>query len=154
MALRLAPKSGKVAPRRDRLRSIDGAAETGAAGGADGADAFRLPVSPDPSDNPRAPRSRRGRFSPLTRRILVVNITALAFLVAGLLFLGRYEGNLIQSELAALRTEAEIFAGALGEGALNQVSLVPSPLGNEGYRTRLTDRLAFSSSPISILNIH
>ena len=117
MALRLAPESGKEAPRRDRLRSIDGAAETGAAGGADGADAFRLPVSTDPSDNPRAPRSRRGRFSPLTRRILVVNITALAFLVAGLLFLGRYEGNLIQSELAALRTEAEIFAGALGEGA-------------------------------------
>ena len=111
MALRLAPKSGK-ASRQDRLRDIDGVTV-----GPEGADAFRLPVSIDPSDNSRAPRPGRGRFSPLTRRILVVNITALAFLVAGLLFLGRYEGNLIQSELAALRTEAEIFAGALGEGA-------------------------------------
>ena len=85
MALRLAPKSGK-ASQPDRLRDIDGTD-----GNSGGADAFRLPVSIDPSDSPRAPRARRGRFSPLTRRILVVNITALAFLVAGLLFLGRYE---------------------------------------------------------------
>ncbi len=66
---------------------------------------------------PAAGRRHRGRFSPLTRRILVVNITALVFLVAGLLFLGRYESNLVEGELAALRAEAEVFAGALSEGA-------------------------------------
>jgi two-component system sensor histidine kinase ChvG len=106
MALRLALKTGKTLP-----------------GGDEGAGGFGLPdvvstnLSDTLADRPRTRRPERGRFSPLTRRILVVNITALAFLVAGLLFLGRYEGNLIEGELAALRTEAEIFAGALGEGA-------------------------------------
>ncbi len=37
--------------------------------------------------------------------------------MAGLLFLGRYESNLVEGELAALRAEAEVFAGALSEGA-------------------------------------
>ncbi|NKB18915.1 MAG: HAMP domain-containing protein [Alphaproteobacteria bacterium] len=60
---------------------------------------------------------RRGFLSPLTRRILVVNVLALAILLAGLLYLGRYEQNLIASEIAALRTQGEIFAEALAEGA-------------------------------------
>ena len=37
--------------------------------------------------------------------------------MAGLLYLGQYEQNLINSELQALTTEGEIFAGALGQGA-------------------------------------
>jgi len=37
--------------------------------------------------------------------------------MAGLLFLGQYEENLINSEFQALTTEGEIFAGALGQGA-------------------------------------
>ncbi len=82
--------------------------------GADDASDKRIAAQRAP---PAETRRHRGRFSPLTRRILVVNITALVFLVAGLLFLGRYETNLIDGELAGLRTEAEIFAGALGEGA-------------------------------------
>ena len=55
--------------------------------------------------------------SPLTRRILTINILALAILLAGLLYLGQYEENLINSEIQALTTEGEIFAGALGQGA-------------------------------------
>jgi len=61
--------------------------------------------------------ARRGFLSPLTRRILVVNVLALAILLAGLLYLGRYEQNLIASEVQALRTQGEIFAEALAEGA-------------------------------------
>lgn len=57
-------------------------------------------------------------LSPLTRRILTVNILPLAILVAGILYLDEYREGLIVAELAALETQAEIFAGALGEGAI------------------------------------
>lgn len=60
----------------------------------------------------------RRRFSPLTRRILTLNILPLAILVAGILYLDEYRERLIDAELAALETQAEIFAGALGEGAI------------------------------------
>ena len=56
--------------------------------------------------------------SPITRRILAVNVLALAILVAGVLYLGQYRRSLIEAELAALQTEAAMFAGALGEGAV------------------------------------
>ena len=59
-------------------------------------------------------------ISPLTRRVLVVNILALGALVAGLLYLGQYEDGLVEAELASLHTQAEIFAGALGESATGQ----------------------------------
>lgn len=69
----------------------------------------------------RAPRRRHRRAgSPLTLRILAVNVLALAILVGGLLYLGRYQDRLIQAELDALRTEARIFASALGEGAVRR----------------------------------
>jgi two-component system sensor histidine kinase ChvG len=77
--------------------------------------------NPDAGSDQRGtgqPRHRRRRFiSPLTRRILTINILALALLLAGLLYLGRYEENLIDAEFQALATEGEIFAGALGQGA-------------------------------------
>jgi two-component system, OmpR family, sensor histidine kinase ChvG len=57
-------------------------------------------------------------LSPLTRRILIVNILPLAILVAGILYLDEYREGLIVAELVALETQAEIFAGALGEGAI------------------------------------
>ena len=62
-------------------------------------------------------KGRRFFISPLSRRILTINILALAILLAGLLYLGQYEQNLINSEFQALTTEGEIFAGALGQGA-------------------------------------
>jgi two-component system sensor histidine kinase ChvG len=69
------------------------------------------------SDRPVARPRRRQLISPLTRRILTINILALALLLAGLLYLVRYEENLIDAEFQALKTEGEIFAGALGQGA-------------------------------------
>lgn len=63
-------------------------------------------------------RARRSRLSPLTAKILGVNILALALLGLGLLYVGRYEAGLIDSELQALQTQGEIFAAALGEGAV------------------------------------
>ena len=52
--------------------------------------------------------------------ILAVNVLALAILVGGLLYLGRYQDRLIESELEALQTEARIFAGAIGEAAVTR----------------------------------
>ncbi len=74
-------------------------------------------------------RHRRRRISPLTLRILAVNVLALALLVVGLLYLGRYQDRLIQAEMEALATEARIFASALGEGAVNRILTPPAPAG-------------------------
>jgi two-component system, OmpR family, sensor histidine kinase ChvG len=58
---------------------------------------------------------RRHAMSPITRRILAVNILALLILAAGMLYLADYRRGLIAAELAALRTQTELFAAALGE---------------------------------------
>src|SRR3954469_17407651 len=72
------------------------------------------------TDKGAPPRRYRRTFSPLTLRILAVNVLALAILVGGLLYLGRYQDRLIESELEALLTEARIFAGAIGEAAVTR----------------------------------
>ncbi len=60
-------------------------------------------------------------MSPLTLRILAVNVLALALLVGGLLYLGRYQERLIEAETETLEVQARIFATALGEGAVQRV---------------------------------
>ncbi|PWC89103.1 histidine kinase [Azospirillum sp. TSH100] len=86
---------------------------------------------------------KKRRVSPLTLRILAVNVLALALLMAGLLYLGRYQDRLIQAETEALATEARIFASALGEGAVNRILTTPSPTGDEsGERFELAPELA------------
>lgn len=61
---------------------------------------------------------RPRRFSLLTVRIMALNVLALGTLVAGFLFLGDYRQNLIDAKIASLRTQGYIFAGALGESAV------------------------------------
>ncbi|MCG8509857.1 MAG: sensor histidine kinase [Rhodospirillales bacterium] len=63
-------------------------------------------------------RAHRRAISPITWRILAVNLFALGVLVAGLLYLGDYRRNLIQAELTAMQKQAEMFAAAIGEGAV------------------------------------
>lgn len=75
--------------------------------------------------------------SPLTLRILAVNVLALALLVGALLYLGRYQDRLIGAELDSLRTEARIFASALGEGAVQ-----PAEDGSQGEAYVLSPELA------------
>jgi two-component system sensor histidine kinase ChvG len=60
---------------------------------------------------------KKRAFSPLTLRILVVNLVAFAVLVGGVLYLDQYRTSLIDSRLKQLHTQAEIIAGALGEAA-------------------------------------
>jgi two-component system sensor histidine kinase ChvG len=61
---------------------------------------------------------RRPWVPPLLRRILLVNALPLALLVAALLYLDQYQNGLLQSEVTALREQASIYAGALGESAV------------------------------------
>jgi two-component system sensor histidine kinase ChvG len=70
-------------------------------------------------DLARAPRRRLRKlvFSPLLRRILLVNALPLGLLVAALLYLDTYQDGLIDAEAASLRVQAQVFAGAIGESA-------------------------------------
>jgi two-component system sensor histidine kinase ChvG len=80
------------------------------------------PSRAGPSHGPsvdRQPRiARRWTVSPLTRRILAVNVLALALLAGGFLYLGKYQTSLIGQQIEALKTQGEVFAAALGEGAV------------------------------------
>src|ERR1700733_4641210 len=71
---------------------------------------------------PAVPQQKRfrGRWvSPLLRRILLVNALPLALLVAALLYLDQYQNGLLEAQVVALREQARVFAGALGESAVS-----------------------------------
>jgi two-component system, OmpR family, sensor histidine kinase ChvG len=103
---------------------------------------------------PRPARSKRRRpVSLLSLRILAINVLALIVLGVGVLYLGRYQDRLIQSELASLRGEARLFAGSLAEaGTVRDIELryrlEPAKARAQlrrlveitGIRTRLYDR--------------
>lgn len=77
-----------------------------------------------------AKRPRQRWVSPLLRRVLLVNFVPLALLFATLLYLDEYQNGLLEAEVAALREQARIYAGALGESAVrvtdpNNPVLVP-----------------------------
>jgi two-component system sensor histidine kinase ChvG len=57
---------------------------------------------------------RRGWNSPLTWRILLVNVLVLVIPVLGLLHLDQYRQSLVDSELEALRLQARAFSLSLG----------------------------------------
>ena len=68
----------------------------------------------------REPKPRRRWVPPLLRRILLVNALPLALLVAALLYLDQYQNGLLENEVTALREQARIYAGALGESAVRE----------------------------------
>jgi len=57
-------------------------------------------------------------LSPLTRRVLAVNLAAPLVLVVGLLYLGDYKQALYDSAAATLKVQAELIATAMAEGAV------------------------------------
>jgi two-component system sensor histidine kinase ChvG len=59
----------------------------------------------------------RGRFSSLTRRIVVFNVVALVVMVSGVLYLNQFREGLIDARRQSLLTQAEIIAGAIAENA-------------------------------------
>ncbi|WP_413204219.1 stimulus-sensing domain-containing protein [Rhodospirillum sp. A1_3_36] len=94
----------------------------------------------DPRDRPdgtrestkelRRRRHRDGSIarSPLSARILAVNLLAPILLAGGFLYLDTYEEALTQSTFQALRTEADLIAAAIGEGAINLEVSVDGPV--------------------------
>src|ERR1700722_11402811 len=70
---------------------------------------------------PAASQRKRVRtrwVSPLLRRILLVNALPLALFVAALLYLDQYQNGLLEAQVSALREQARLYAGALGERAV------------------------------------
>jgi len=94
------------------------------------------------STPPKLPPVHRGRLlSPLTRRILAVNLLAPALLLVGMFYLGEYRRTLIVNELSSLRTHGEIFSVALAESAV-------SPAGQQllpELASQIVQRLAFTA---------
>jgi two-component system sensor histidine kinase ChvG len=66
-------------------------------------------------------RYRQPWVSPLLRRILLVNALPLALLVVALLYLDQYQNGLLEAQVMALREQARVFAGALGESAVRTI---------------------------------
>ncbi|MEL0013440.1 MAG: stimulus-sensing domain-containing protein, partial [Alphaproteobacteria bacterium] len=61
---------------------------------------------------------RRRPSTSLTRRILSINLLVLAVPVGGFFFLDEYQESLVDAEIEALRLQGEVFAGAVGAGAI------------------------------------
>ena len=66
----------------------------------------------------RRRRQRGRRFSPLTRRILLLNIVPVALLALSAVYLSNYEDELIDAELASLLVQGEMVAAGIGEVAV------------------------------------
>ncbi|MFN9253697.1 MAG: stimulus-sensing domain-containing protein [Holosporaceae bacterium] len=79
----------------------------------------------------RTKRWFKRRWSPLTRRVLAINLLPLLLLLAALFYLDYYQDGLIDTELQALTTQGRVFAGALGEGAV-----VENSEGEQSLRER------------------
>ncbi|WP_246495348.1 ATP-binding protein [Ameyamaea chiangmaiensis] len=62
-------------------------------------------------------------ISPLMLRIMLLNILPLALLAVTLLFLDQFQNSLLEAEVTALREQAKIYAGALGQSAVVPVRL-------------------------------
>ena len=56
-------------------------------------------------------------FSNLTRRIIVLNLAALAVLVVGILYLNQWRAGLIDARVQSLRVQGEIMAAAIAASA-------------------------------------
>ncbi len=92
------------------------------------------------------PGAQNDQMSGLTLRILAVNIIALMILGLGILYLGQYTDSLIEGELTGLRSEAQLFSGALSEGAVRpvfQMSPIPfeEPQEIEAIKPELARRM-------------
>lgn len=77
--------------------------------------------------------SRTRLISPLMRRVLLVNILPLALLGLTVLFLNQFRNSLLATEVTALREQARIYAGALGQSAVRAAHPHAVQLQDRGY---------------------
>ncbi|MFT8718930.1 MAG: ATP-binding protein [Acetobacter sp.] len=86
--------------------------------------------------NDGPPRPEQRLISPLMRRILLVNMLPLAVFGLTLLFLNQFRNSLVTAEVSALREQARIYAGALGQSAVTS-----KPLPKQRHDSSLPDRV-------------
>ncbi|CAN5919620.1 stimulus-sensing domain-containing protein [soil metagenome] len=91
-------------------------------------------------DAPSLLRRRRAtrRYSPLTRRILLLNIIPVALLTLGAVYLSDYEEELIDTELASLAVQGEMVAAGIGEVAVAGGETTVNRLDADAARQLLT----------------
>ena len=82
------------------------------------------------------PKRRRRWRSPLTRRILTINVLVLLIPILGLLHLDQYRQSLIVAELDALRIQGRAFSLSLGSTAV-----VATQVGDEQLLPEVTRNL-------------
>src|SRR5471030_1143237 len=86
----------------------------------------------------RRHRSQSRRYSPLTRRILLLNIVPVALLALGAVYLSDYEDELIDTELASLLVQGEMVAAGIGEIAVIGGETTVNRLDADAARDLLT----------------
>lgn len=92
-------------------------------------------------DTPSMLRRRRRharRHSPLTRRILLLNIVPVVLLALGAVYLSDYEDELIDTELASLLVQGEMVAAGIAEVAVIGGETTVNRLDAETARQLLT----------------
>ena len=99
------------------------------------------PMRPSTTETPSLLRRRRSatrRYSPLTRRILLLNIIPVALLTLGAVYLSDYEEELIDAELASLAVQGEMVAAGIGEVAVAGGETTVNRLDADAARQLLT----------------
>jgi two-component system sensor histidine kinase ChvG len=101
----------------------------------------RAPAPATVTDSPSLLRRRRStsrRYSPLTRRILLLNIVPVALLALGAVYLSDYEEELIDAELASLLVQGEMVSAGISEVAVVGGETTVNRLDAETARQLLT----------------
>jgi hypothetical protein len=121
------PAASAASAKQTASAAWQAAPETGAAPATTAETIFPdEPAAPATAASAGPALPRRRRRSSLTRRILTLNLLALAIPVAGLLYLDQYRNSLVQQQLDLMATEAELFSGALAASGV-----VTGPAGDE-----------------------
>jgi two-component system, OmpR family, sensor histidine kinase ChvG len=101
-------------------------------------EALSRPAAAETPSLLRRRRSAGRRYSPLTRRILLLNIIPVALLTLGAVYLSDYEEELIDAELASLAVQGEMVAAGIGEVAVAGGETTVNRLDADAARQLLT----------------
>jgi two-component system sensor histidine kinase ChvG len=88
-------------------------------------------------NRPRNGRARSIVFSRLTRLIFLANVAGLAILTAGMLALQEFRQGLVEARIESLRTQGELIANVLAEGATEDEDVLEPRLLPGAARTIL-----------------
>lgn len=107
---------------KSRLAGLFGRRAAAPSGASSAASSAAAAPGSRASETPSLLRRRRSvsrRGSPLTRRILLLNIIPVALLTLGAVYLSDYEEELIDAELASLAVQGEMVAAGIAEVAVS-----------------------------------